>query len=134
MSYTTKYSTMGDVYFNQIQFVNENTGFVVGEGDSRGVILKTSDAGNTWNEVFVTNQSLVALKMVNENEGWAAGAIYARTSITTYFVRTMDGFQTAEEYESDLPYAVWAIDGFDPNLLFAVAFNTANTALLRFTE
>jgi len=120
---------------NQIQFVSPSTGFVVGEGDSHSIILRTTDGGTTWTEVFETPYSLVALKMVNSQEGWGAGAIYERASFSSYFVRTTDGGNTWVDYPVDgLDYAVWGIDGFDPDLLFGVAFDTSNTVLLRFEE
>jgi len=130
-TWTPVFEQFGEFYFNQIQFINPMVGFVVGEGD-RAVILKTTDGGNTWREVFTSTRSLVAMKMVSDTEGWVGGAIYG-ASIRAYLVRTVDGGETWTEFVTDsLPYSVWNIEGVDPANVYAVAFNSATTALLRF--
>jgi photosystem II stability/assembly factor-like uncharacterized protein len=131
-TWTPVFESFNEYYFNQIQFINEFVGFVVGEGH-RAVILKTTDGGNTWREVFQSTRSLVAMKMVSDQEGWAGGAIYGAT-IRAYLVRTTDGGETWAEFPTeDLPYSVWNIEGVDPAHVYSVAFNSATTALLRFT-
>jgi len=81
-----------------------------------------------------TPYSLVALKMVTPMEGWAGGAIYSARSFTALFFHTVDGGESWEEIQTDMDYTVWSIDGVDPNLLFSNAFNTAATALLKYTR
>jgi len=131
-TYREVYNTYNDIYFNQIQCLDDATCFVTGEGPTRGVILKSTDGGNTWREVFETSRSMVALKMVSFTEGWAGGAIYG-VNIRAYLVHTVDGGETWVEVDvSDLPYAIWDIDSVGADTVFAVGFNTANSVLLRY--
>lgn len=58
-----------------IKFIDENTGYSVGEDTSNignGVILKTTNAGNTWNILDVSS-GLFSVFFTNSNTGWAVG-------------------------------------------------------------
>jgi photosystem II stability/assembly factor-like uncharacterized protein len=66
------------VEFNKIQFVNELTGYIVGEDWNNwgGVILKTTDGGNNW--MNLTSDSLFpipifAISFINANTGFVSG-------------------------------------------------------------
>jgi len=57
--------------FVDIRFVNEQTGFIVGDS---GLILKTSDSGVTWiKNVSGTEVLLRTIRFVNPQTGWIAG-------------------------------------------------------------
>ena len=54
-----------------VQFVNEDEGWIVGRG---GVILRSSDRGQTWIEQQSgTKQNLYAL-YIDKKNGWAVGS------------------------------------------------------------
>jgi photosystem II stability/assembly factor-like uncharacterized protein len=73
----------GDHLFNQLQFVNSSTGFY---GNSEGV-LKTTDGGHTWENVFSNKEGLVNLvKFFDIDTG------YCKTDQEIY--KTTDGGQT----------------------------------------
>ena len=66
------------VEFNKIQFVNDLTGYIVGEDHFSygGVILKTTDGGNNW--INLTADSLFpipifAISFLNANTGFLSG-------------------------------------------------------------
>ena len=65
-----------------LDFVNNHTGWVVGED---GFIAHTADGGESWekeratvilfpNGPFAKHTDLLAVKFVDENRGWVAGA------------------------------------------------------------
>ena len=67
-----------NVEFNKIQFVNDLTGYIVGEDHFSygGVILKTTDGGNNW--INLTADSLFpipifAISFLNANTGFLSG-------------------------------------------------------------
>ncbi len=66
------------VWLFSADFVDENRGWVVGGdpgwgGTSDGVILHTTDGGETWVEQLNLTTQIDAVDFVNENEGWAVG-------------------------------------------------------------
>lgn len=121
-------------YFNAIDFVDEDTGWVVAEGDAGGYILHTSDGGQTWEEQhFEDGASLLGLKMIDENEGWATGAIISR-SYEALFLHTVDGGMTWEAVDTGLgKYYVFNLDFVDSEHGFATALSPAGAAsILKF--
>ena len=68
-----------------IHFVNEKTGWVVGE---EGLISKTTDGGTTWvNQNSGTEAQLKSVFFIDENNGWAVGQHYSDKAI----YKTTDG-------------------------------------------
>ena len=66
------------VEFNKIQFVNEFTGYIVGEdwNNHGGVILKTTDGGNNWMNLTADSLfpiEIFALSFLNPNTGFVSG-------------------------------------------------------------
>ncbi len=55
-------------------FTNSTTGYIVGGNDS-GVILKTSDAGNSWN-LTVVNKYLECVYFPSDSVGYAVGSAH----------------------------------------------------------
>ena len=58
--------------FSDIYFINEDTGWVVGDSDQ---VRKTTDGGSNWNLLHQTTSQnpLNAVFFINQNTGWAAG-------------------------------------------------------------
>ncbi|MCK4339404.1 MAG: hypothetical protein KAW87_05395, partial [Candidatus Cloacimonetes bacterium] len=58
-------------YLNDVFFINENTGWIVGEGHA---IQHTCDGGINWvNQTYITNIDLHSVYFIDENTGWAVG-------------------------------------------------------------
>lgn len=84
------------IYFNQIFFLNENNGFIVGgQRGKSGEIYKTTDGGNSWDLNFYTNRSLYAINFLNDSVGFAGGE-----SLT--LLKTWDQGETWEDFQ--FPY------------------------------
>ena len=63
-----------------ISFANEQVGYISGGGPiypGAGIILKTENAGISWDTVYITNSpygdNLYDIDFVNQNVGWAVG-------------------------------------------------------------
>jgi photosystem II stability/assembly factor-like uncharacterized protein len=74
ISWSRKYASADSIRLHQVLFTNNTTGYVVGGNIScsgngcispGGIILKTIDEGNTWNEVF--NEPATDLVSIAEN-------------------------------------------------------------------
>ncbi len=81
-----------------IQFVNDNTGYIVGSEESPyvtgSVFLKTTNGGNNWlriNMNLILDHWLYALSFINVNTGFACGR-------NSYIRKTTDGGQTWASY------------------------------------
>jgi len=61
---------MKTVQLNTLYFANENTGWGAGID---GVIVQTTDGGNTWIEQKDSRHSLNNIYFVNAKTGWAVG-------------------------------------------------------------
>jgi photosystem II stability/assembly factor-like uncharacterized protein len=77
-SWEIKYSQdLGEGRFRDIQFLNKNTGFVVGgrgSFGSTGVLIKTEDGGETWQESSIDSlTTLTHISIVNEQNIWICG-------------------------------------------------------------
>lgn len=60
---------------NSIAFIDSINGFAVGVGERDNAILKTTDAGNTWNKIEMKSQipdfsQLTKIMFVNDQVGW----------------------------------------------------------------
>lgn len=69
--WTIQNPIVGGNTLNDVQFLNENEGWIVGNA---GTILHTTDGGLNWNALGgVTSKDLLSLDFLNENEGWIQG-------------------------------------------------------------
>jgi photosystem II stability/assembly factor-like uncharacterized protein len=61
--------------FKSIYFPNANTGFIVGEnGEDGGLLLVTTNAGNTWNfQDYGQSSRLISILFVSANTGYISG-------------------------------------------------------------
>lgn len=63
-----------------VDFINADTAWAVGgdkitlSGTKEGIILHTTDGGNTWEKQLTIPDILNCVDFVNKNEGWAVGA------------------------------------------------------------
>ncbi|MFM7200887.1 MAG: WD40/YVTN/BNR-like repeat-containing protein [Myxococcota bacterium] len=114
-------------YLNQIEFTDELNGWVVAEGDEGAYILGTHDGGYTWTEQHMqVAGSLMALKMVNAQEGWAGGATITPTGFKSLLLHTTDGGNTWVEHPETLRYWIMNIDTLPDGRAWAVALNPAS--------
>lgn len=91
-----------DNYFKEVMFVNQNTGFISGESD--GIILRTDDAGNSWETIYESQYSWPrAIHFIDPDTGFVA--------LDHSVMKTFDGGQTWTEYTD-----------FDPNNIFYSIF------------
>lgn len=72
VNWTTSYSSTTNEIFTDVDFVNLNTGFVIG---SYGKLMKTTDAGISWTSIVVNNPGsmLTSIDFVNETVGYMTG-------------------------------------------------------------
>ena len=68
---------LGDGYFSDIRFLDTNTGWVVGcHGflGSKGVLLKTENGGDTWQQVSLNGlPKLTNISILDEHNIWVCG-------------------------------------------------------------
>lgn len=66
--------TLGATYsLQKIDFANSNTGYVVGLTTVKGAIFKTTNNGNTWKNILITQYPLYCIKATNNANLYAAG-------------------------------------------------------------
>ncbi|MFK7904435.1 MAG: T9SS type A sorting domain-containing protein [Chitinophagales bacterium] len=94
----------GEHSFFDAYFLNETVGFVVGvdwgESNSRGVIFRTSDGGETWSRSFVDNENSVffSVYFVNDSIGYV-GAEHG------YIYKSTDGGENFFRYRPSLGFS-----------------------------
>ncbi len=92
-------------HLTAIQFISEDTGFIGTDSDPT-IILKTTDAGNTWKESQVADYfgyTVRSIHFISEKTGFAAGAPYAMIpeGPTFFFIsKTMNGGESWETYDT----------------------------------
>ena len=66
------FSTYEDAFLTELDFVNQNTGFAVGEF---GTLMKTTNAGETWDNLASTPYDFYPLSsfFLDEQTGWVGG-------------------------------------------------------------
>lgn len=55
--------------YNDIAMADANIGYIAGYG----VVMKTSDGGNTWSYLDIKNDNFTALSIINKNNVWTCG-------------------------------------------------------------
>jgi photosystem II stability/assembly factor-like uncharacterized protein len=82
-----------------VDFIDASTGWICGTRDAltdstKGIILKTSDGGQTWTSpAFIDGYYLSKLKFWDNNNGWAVGYSYSGATHRTFYFSTNDGFK-----------------------------------------
>ncbi|HVG18358.1 MAG TPA: hypothetical protein VNI02_04845 [Blastocatellia bacterium] len=101
-------TNMAEIFYSSISVVSPGVVFVAGDmpnpklsGERIGIIVRTSDGGQTWAETPVEQQgahitALNSIHFINPNEGWAVGADLAPegTFIAPYLLKSTDGGAT----------------------------------------
>ncbi|MDX6576514.1 MAG: hypothetical protein QOE96_2467 [Blastocatellia bacterium] len=113
--------------FFSLEFVNELTGFIVGaqrSGNDRALlILRTSDAGKTWQDTIIKVGSntpnagllLHAISFCDPQVGWAVGS--------NVIVRTTNGGQTWETQRSNNEEVLFGVACLSPDRAWVVGQN-----------
>ncbi len=85
------YSTTSRTGFNDIEMVNDNTGWAVG---TLSAVYKTTNAGANWDSVIISNMpaglNLSKANFLNATTGWIFSKSYAAGDSSTIF-KTTDG-------------------------------------------
>jgi hypothetical protein len=84
----SSYNVTGNMYLKKVQFINANVGYIIGGDTSGSYILKTINAGQTWNIIDLHNPEAgypSSMYFKNENEGYITG--------NKLFIKTIDGGQ-----------------------------------------
>ncbi len=130
--WTLLFEDYGNFYCNGIHFVDESNGWVVAEGDEGAYILHTADGGRTWDEQhYEPNGSLVMVRMIDDQEGWAVGATI-KLGYKALFLHTTDGGRTWDRVDSDLTQYVMNIDAVDAEHVWAVSFGGGGCSVLKY--
>ena len=131
----------GDSYvlYDEFEFVDRCTGFVVGETDtgngSEGIVRKTTDAGETWTTIWVqedVDYGFTGLSFTDEVNGWMC-------SYLGRAFKTTDGGYTWSEVTSFVPGGPtrdiqftsidsgWAVGGIGGGLTVSRTTDAGNT-------
>jgi len=129
----------GNFYFNQIGCTSETHCCAVGEADSSaqpGIRFYCTWDGTTWTRTFFNSNpdlSVLSLRWIDQNNGWAGGGNMNPFTFTGYFWQTTDGGKTWTNqtvpgmYGNDMAFPT-------PTFGLATAFDIMGaSALLRFS-
>ncbi|MFH1051669.1 MAG: YCF48-related protein [bacterium] len=95
---------------SDVTFSDENNGWIVG---SSGIILHTSDGGDTWSEqISNTKEVLLKVFFLNNDKGWIASS--------DKILKTTDGGDTWTSCQTDVCYGINSIYMLDDNNGWAV--------------
>jgi len=82
-------------YFNQISCPSAQVCFAAGENDNNGYTYRTTDGGNTWEEVLVApNTSIMTAFALSESEVYIAGGVLSGFSPSGSVYHSTDGGNT----------------------------------------
>ncbi|RPI18535.1 MAG: T9SS C-terminal target domain-containing protein [Ignavibacteriae bacterium] len=86
-------------YYNKVHFFNSDTGVVIGSKNGPyGYIIKTTNSGNNWSEIFISNQIYTELKdqyWLNSDSGWLCGS--------NILLKTTNGGTNFINYYTNIP-------------------------------
>ncbi len=77
----------------EISFLNENIGYVSGKNAQGGVVLKTTDGGMTWTEVFNTNiagEYVWKLQLLSANNNVIFGSVETEMPNSGKLIKSLD--------------------------------------------
>ncbi len=102
-------------YIESIKFLDMNTGFASGELNAYGVVMKTTDGGQTWSNLltamtpFFFSSSMFKLDVINQNE------IFSSLSYGNRMFRTIDGGISWDTIDVPNIYEIQDFDFIDAN-------------------
>lgn len=102
---TWQYINMSD-YANalvEIFFLTENIGFVSGRNDNGATVLKTTDGGSTWIEIFNSNivgEYVWKLQVFESNTDVIFGSVETAAPNMGKLIKTTDGGNTWNSYDA----------------------------------
>jgi len=106
------------LYFPDIFFVNDSTGYAVGGFYPR--ILKTSDSGQSWiyqRSSTVVDTILNSITFTDKNTGYAVGGILDLTSL---ILKTTDGGNTWSVVHSEFDRTLFSVEFPEDSIGYAV--------------
>jgi len=139
-SWTQQFSSTGIGYMSGIDMIDDNYGIAVGSGDFTSQIYKTTDGGNTWEQIHFSSENshnLVEFEMVSENEGWAVG--YHQNGPGgqpgTAILGTTDGGDTWNLESMNEPCGLLGLSMYDEHRGFACGGNNLKISrVIRFDD
>ncbi|PWA04610.1 YCF48-related protein [Flavobacterium psychrotolerans] len=124
-------SLPGNYYFRNIEFLNENVGFV---GTLNGAFFKTVDGGNTWTTVtnFSTNPpAICGLDTVGATTVYGCGAYFS----PAYIIKSIDSGETWQFIDmSAYANALVEILFLDENIGYVSGKSTTGGVVLKTTD
>ena len=110
--------------FNNIFFINVNTGFISGSDyfSYTGIILKTTNSGTNWSITNLSN-SIYQITFLNNNTGFAA-------SINGIIYKTTNTGNNWTEISTGTTYSYNSINFVDTNIGFVAGIVTNNKGIL----
>lgn len=87
----------------EITFLTEDIGFVSGRSDNGGTILKTTDGGASWTQVFNTNRAgeyVWKLQILKSNPNVIFGAVEAVSPNLGKLIKSIDGGVTWTSFDA----------------------------------
>jgi photosystem II stability/assembly factor-like uncharacterized protein len=128
-------------------FIDANSGYITGYKNSArsyewyGTILKTTDGGNTWSALNITNPRDATLNSVcfpDAVTGYSAGAVYAGGAMYNgVFLKTVDGGATWINKSTTIKCAFKSIFFTDKNTGYGVGetiVGTGNSTIIKTTN
>ena len=103
----TEITTVPDVNYRSVCFTDETTGYAAGDH----AIIKTTDAGVTWNLVSF-DYNLLALDFMSQEMGVGVG-------LNGLIVRTTDGGQTWNQIDSPTTDKLYSVNFYDADTGYA---------------
>jgi photosystem II stability/assembly factor-like uncharacterized protein len=104
-----------ETWLHDVEFTDRETGFIVGQFDIKGIILKTNDGGKSWFHIPQKIKTrLDDVEFVSPNTGYASG-------YQGYMVKTTDGGNTWNEVKTPTDEDIMSISFMDENLGYAAA-------------
>jgi len=103
-------------------FIDNQYGWIIGYS---GTLLRTVDAGESWNSIIIPYQNLKAIQFVNQNIGWIVGDL---------IIKSTDGGSLWFEQEGGLDYYLEDMHFFDDQIGVICGGTIGKGKILRTTD
>jgi photosystem II stability/assembly factor-like uncharacterized protein len=101
----------------EVLFLDENIGFAAGKNTTGGVILKTTDGGTTWTQLYnsnITGEYVWKLQVLNNNQNVIFGAVESTTPNIGKLTKSTNGGLNWTEFNAPETY-IQAVGFLDEN-------------------